>query len=418
MKEKETAPLKALFSGPIIIIIFMIVLAIFSISEIESGIKIVISIIFIALSLGMTIFLYRKVLCQMIGSLREAEEKRKRSADELENQKRYLKENVRQLLEVVTSASKGDLTKRIEITSSDEMGRLGEGLNQMISSLRSLGKKIKEAGFQVSSAASQILATSTQQASGSAEQAASLAEATATIEGLANTSRQIAESVNSVAENAIKSLSTGKIGQEQVEDVIKGMEEIKNNTIDFSKRILDLGEKSQSIGEVVKIIDEIADKTNLLALNAAIEAARAGEAGKGFAVVAVEVRKLSESVVSSTKEIKDIIIEIQKATNALVLSSEEGIKRVEKGVELAGRSGNAIQEILESIEKTSISARQISIATQQQRSASEQVVVAIKEVSEVAKHVATSSRETTSSAEELNALSLELKKAISEFTLE
>ncbi|MDI6703894.1 MAG: HAMP domain-containing methyl-accepting chemotaxis protein [bacterium] len=417
MEEKKIAPLKALFSGPIIIIAFMVVLAIFSISKVEAGIKLAISILFIVIGLGITVFLYRKVLKQMIDSLKEAEEKRRKSALELENQKIYLGEKVKQLLEVVTAASKGDLTKKIEVTSSDEMGRLGEGLNQMISSLRSLGKKIQDAGFQISSASSQILAASNQQASGSAEQAASLSEASATIEGLANTSRQIAESANSVFENAERTLATAKVGQEQVENEIKGMKEIKANTIDFSKRILDLGRKSQSIGEVIKIIDEIADRTNLLALNAAIEAARAGEAGKGFAVVAVEVRKLAESVVSSTKEIRDIITEIQHATNALVLSSEEGIKTVERGVELAERAGRALEEILHSIEKTSVSARQISIATQQQRSASEQVVATIKEVVEVAKQSAASSRETTSSAEELNVLSLELKKAISEFTL-
>ena len=149
------------------------------------------------------------------------------------------------------------------------------------------------------------------------------------------------------------------------------------------------------------MINNIADQTKILALNAAIEAARAGEAGKGFSVVAVEIRKLAESVVGSTAEISTIMNEIQAAANDLVISTEQELKQVSEGVDLAHVTGESLDQILDMIEQTTVAAKEISVATQQQKSATDQVVRAMKEVASVAQQTAAGSKQVAGSAEML-----------------
>jgi methyl-accepting chemotaxis protein len=182
------------------------------------------------------------------------------------------------------------------------------------------------------------------------------------------------------------------------------MQEINTKVNDTARKILSLGEKSQSIGNITKLIDDIAEQTNLLALNAAIEAARAGDVGRGFAVVAQEVRKLAERSSESTEEIRQIINEIQAETNSTIMSIEGSTKWVKKGLEM--------------MEDTAKSAKEISIATQQQKFASEQVVEAMREIDSVTKQFVASTRQAAAAAAQLNKLSEELKAAIVGFKLE
>jgi methyl-accepting chemotaxis protein len=213
---------------------------------------------------------------------------------------------------------------------------------------------------------------------------------TTTIEELDTTATRIAKNAENVARIA--------------GDTLAGMQEINAKVTDTSRKILSLGEKSQSIGNITKLIDDIADQTNLLALNAAIEAARAGEVGRGFAVVAQEVRKLAERSSESTEEIRQLINEIQGETNSTIMSIEGSTKWVKKGLEM--------------IEETAKSAKEISIATQQQKFASDQVVQAMREIDSVTKQFVSSTQQATASAAQLNALSEELKSAISDFKLD
>ncbi|HAM52547.1 MAG TPA: hypothetical protein DCP92_18300 [Nitrospiraceae bacterium] len=209
---------------------------------------------------------------------------------------------------------------------------------------------------------------------------------TTTIEELNTTATRIAKNAETVARLA--------------GDTLAGMQEINTKVNDTARKILALGEKSQSIGNITKLIDDIADQTNLLALNAAIEAARAGEVGRGFAVVAQEVRKLAERSSESTEEIRQIINEIQGETNATIMSIEGSTNWVKKGLEM--------------IEETAKSAKEISIATQQQKFASEQVVQAMREIDSVTKQFVSSTRQAAASAAQLNTLSEELKRAIAD----
>jgi hypothetical protein len=250
--------------------------------------------------------------------------------------------------------------------------------------MRSLITPTRDLLENINASSTQILAAAEEQSTASVEQSTALAETSTTVEELAATAAEISNNAGTVVSIA--------------DMTFQSMDAIKASTGHSAKRILTLGEKSQSIGEIVGVIDDITRQTNLLALNASIEAARAGEAGKGFAVVATEIRKLANNVGGSTKQIKEIIKEIQDATNASILATEEVGKTVEKGVGLS--------------QETTETAKQISLATQQQRSASEQTVKTIKEMTTVSKQVADSAQDTTKAIKELIKLSSTIKKIL------
>ncbi|HXX33539.1 MAG TPA: PAS domain S-box protein, partial [Thermodesulfobacteriota bacterium] len=257
---------------------------------------------------------------------------------------------------------------------------------QMYEELKRMVNHVHNAGLQISAASAQIRSASEEQATGAAEQSSGVSEVTTTIEELNTTATRIAKNAETVARLA--------------GDTLSGMQEINVKVNDTARKILALGEKSQSIGNITKLIDDIADQTNLLALNAAIEAARAGEVGRGFAVVAQEVRKLAERSSESTEEIRQIINEIQGETNATIMSIEGSTNWVKKGLDM--------------VEETAKSAKEISIATQQQKFASEQVVQAMREIDSVTKQFVSSTRQAAASATQLNSLSEELKRAIAD----
>jgi PAS domain S-box-containing protein len=261
---------------------------------------------------------------------------------------------------------------------------------QMYEEMKRMVNHIHNAGLQISTASAQIRSASEEQATGAAEQSSGVSEVTTTIEELNTTATRIAKNAETVARLA--------------GDTLSGMQEINVKVNDTARKILALGEKSQSIGNITKLIDDIADQTNLLALNAAIEAARAGEVGRGFAVVAQEVRKLAERSSESTEEIRQIINEIQGETNATIMSIEGSTNWVKKGLDM--------------IEETAKSAKEISIATQQQKFASEQVVQAMREIDSVTKQFVSSTRQAAASATQLNTLSEELKRAIADVKTE
>ncbi len=261
---------------------------------------------------------------------------------------------------------------------------------QMYEETKRMVQHIRNAGVQISTSSAQIRSASEEQATGAAEQSSGVSEVTTTIEELTTTATHIAKNAENVAKLAGETLS--------------GIQEMNAKVNDTARKILSLGEKSQSIGGITKLIDDIAEQTNLLALNAAIEAARAGEVGRGFAVVAQEVRKLAERSSESTEEIRQIINEIQGETNSAIMSIEGSTKWVKKGLEM--------------IEETAKSAKEISIATQQQKFASEQVVQAMREIDSVTKQFVASTRQAAASAAQLSSLSEELKNAIADVNSE
>lgn len=308
------------------------------------------------------------------------------------------------LIDVLTSvraACEGEIGHKVNLDTADEFGQLARSYNQMLDLIVYLITQTQESSGRLAGASTEILSATEQQASGAAEQAASISQTTATMEELAATYRQIADNADHVVKMAETSLGSAESGQHAVMETLDSMEQIKSRSQSSANKILQLGERSQQIGQVLTIIRSIADQTKILALNAAIEAARAGEAGKGFSVVAVEIRKLAESVVDSTGEIESIMTEIQTSANDLVLATEQEMKQVQSGVDLAHSTGDSLGQILETIEQTTIAAKEISAATQQQRSATEQVVKAMREVAAVAQQTASGSKQVAGAAEQL-----------------
>jgi methyl-accepting chemotaxis protein len=307
----------------------------------------------------------------------------------------------------------GDLSQKVGFP-----GRFGEAINTMVSNLRQMTGQSQEAASRISNSSGEIVAAAQQQASGAAQQAASVSETTATMEELSTTARQIAENSNAVTAVAEETLKSAEEGQEFMEESTRSMALIRTKTEESAEKILKLGQRSQQIGEIIDIINEIAIETKMLSLNAAIEAAKAGEAGKGFSVVAGEIRRLAEDVVKSTGTIRDVLLEIQSAANASVLAAEENVKGVEEGEIRLNKVRDALENIIAMAEQTAESARQISVATNQQKEASEQVVNTMREISKVAQQSAAASKNSISSASDLNRLAEELRSRVGEYKTE
>lgn len=276
---------------------------------------------------------------------------------------------------------------------------------KVASPLRDLTGNLKDTSVK-------LFASSEQQAAGASEQAASVAQTTATVEELDQTSIQIAENAEVVARVADKTLKSAKDGEEAVNRGMDSLSKIETQSVHTANQILSLEEKSKAINQILEIINDIAEQTNLLALNAAIEAARAGEAGKGFQVVASEIKKLAESVVNSTGDIKDIVAELSELINKAVISTNQAKEEISNGVSLSKAGRQGLQKIVQLVEETTASAKQISIATRQQQTASKQVVAAMKEVAQVAKQSADASGVNTQATEKLTEISKNLDQFI------
>ncbi len=276
-----------------------------------------------------------------------------------------------------------------------------------------LEKNIQQVGLaaQLSTSAMDLSATSRQQASGSAEQASAISEVTSTIEEMGYTARQIAQSAENVAAVADQTLEAVGRGQAAVDETVSAMEGIKGRVQELADKVLALGERSQRIGEIMEIINNIADETHLLALNAAIESAGAGEHGRRFAVVAAEIKNLANRAMDSSKEVRGIIAEIQRATNASVMAAEEGLKETERGVGQVYQAGRAQEEIVVLAQRNSEAAQEISLATTQQRTASEQIVETMREIAEVANQTAEGSRQMAEAATMLSSIADQLQTA-------
>jgi methyl-accepting chemotaxis protein len=311
--------------------------------------------------------------------------------------------------------AEGDLATQLTIPNQDELGELGRTFNESINKLGDLVEQVQTQSFRISSAAAQIAGASRISANSSSDQAGAVAEATVTIEELNHTAREIAEAASLVAGAAEQALSSANQGQEAVKESISGINRLKVQVQEIAEKILALNERSQRVGHIIEQITSIADQTHLLALNAAIESAAAGESGKRFAVVAAEVKKLAERSRTATREVQAVLTEIQFATAASVMATEQGMKQAEHGVLLAHRSGDANESIMQMIERTVQLSSAISLATQQQRNASEQVASSMRQLATVIQDGAASARQSSSLASSLDEVASELRVVSNQF---
>ncbi len=282
---------------------------------------------------------------------------------------------------------------------------------------RSITKPLNLMAAQVSSASRELflaadqINTTTQEISSTVQQIAKGAQTTAhRVDETSKVMEQMNASVNEVAQGAqqaasasVQARQVAQNGHEAVEETILKMNNIFTTIASSARVVKKLGERSEEISNIVKLINDIADQTNLLALNAAIEAARAGEAGRGFAVVADEVRKLAEGSSKAADQISGLIKEIQKETSQAVIAMEAGSKEVAEGREVVTQSGQALKEIVKVVEHTASMVEQISAASEQMAAGTKQVVKAVDEIAANAEESASATEEAASSTEEMTA---------------
>jgi methyl-accepting chemotaxis protein len=254
-------------------------------------------------------------------------------------------------------------------------------------------------------------------AHGSEESSSQTDQVATAVEQMSATVMEVAKNSSQAAESTKKASETAVKGGEIVNLAIDGMNRIAEAVRESSSTIQTLGANSNQIGEIIAVIDDIADQTNLLALNAAIEAARAGEQGRGFAVVADEVRKLAERTTKATKEIATMIKSIQSDTNGAVSSMESGTKEVEEGVEITLKAGEALNEIVNNVQHVSDMISQIATASEEQSAAADQISTSIESIASVTKESATGAQQSSSACQELSRLALELREMVGQFKL-
>jgi methyl-accepting chemotaxis protein len=277
---------------------------------------------------------------------------------------------------------------------------------------RSLSGQIGAAVQHVQSSSAELQSAANQQASGAKESSTAMTEITTTISELLATSRQIAESAQRVAHVAEETSSAARAGDHTVQKTQESVSGIKRQVDVIVTHMLDLGKKSQQIGGILEIINELAEQTNILAINATIEASGAGDAGNRFGVVADEIRKLADRVGGSTKEIRVLIEEIRAAVNTTVMATEGGSKAVDLGARQFGEVTAALKQITELLGTTTDAAREIELSTKQQATAVAQVNAAVFEIAKASKETEVSANQTLQTAGQLTILSRELTRLI------
>ena len=324
-----------------------------------------------------------------------------------------LQEVMRALLQVAA----GDLTVRTSVSSHDELGVLGNEVNQMAERLAVAMQKVALNSSHVAAAATQLHATAEQIATGAEEVAAQAGTVAVASEEMSATSADIANNCQMVAEASSQTSRAAVAGSGVVSSTIAGMERIAGRVRDSAETVAALGARSDQIGAIVATIEDIADQTNLLALNAAIEAARAGEMGRGFAVVADEVRALAERTTKATREIGEMIKSIQAETKVAVNEMGQGVQEVEQGVRDAASSGEALQEILAKINEVDMQVNQVATAAEEQTATTTEITNNIQQISQVVQLTAAGAYQTVQAANQLSQLSDELQALVGQFKM-
>ena len=337
----------------------------------------------------------------------------------VKEQEKYLDEYAQKLLTEMDKFAVGDLTATLEVENSDDvMGKLYNGFNRVVNNIREIIIGVTEAVQATASASNQISSSTEEMATGSQEQSAQTTEVASAIEQMTSTILQTSQNAGSAADFSKKAGLAAKNGGEVVKETVNGMNRIAEVVNNASSIVKQLGNSSNQIGEIIQVIDDIADQTNLLALNAAIEAARAGEQGRGFAVVADEVRKLAERTTKATKEIALMIKQIQNDTGKAVTSIDSGTAEVESGKTLANKAISALGEIIDSTNDTIDVVNQVAAASEEQSSAAEQISKSIEGISNVTHESALGIQQIARASEDLSNLTNNLQNLISKFKID
>ena len=320
------------------------------------------------------------------------------------------------LMNEMQNFAEGDLTVRATV-SEDITGAVADSVNFAIEELRSLVSRITAAADQVAVASDSAQQTTVQMLSANDRQSQEIKNTSAQVLGMARTINDVSSSATQSADVAKSSLSAAEKGQQAVQDAISGMNDIRDQIQETAKRIKRLGESSQEIGEIVELISDITEQTNVLALNAAIQAASAGEAGRGFTVVAEEVQRLAERSGEATKQIGAIVKTIQTDTQDAVSAMEKSTQGVVEGAKLSDNAGQALAEIGDVSRKLAELIGSISQTTQTQAKAAGAVAVSMRNILGITEQATEGTKRTAQSVGQLTTLARDLKSSVANFKL-
>jgi methyl-accepting chemotaxis protein len=330
---------------------------------------------------------------------------------------RAISKPLRDLADKAEQIADGNLNITVSVTTTDEVGKLSGAFSTMVANLRDVIGKVRETSAQVSSASIELSSTSEQIATGSEEVAAQASTVATAAEEMSATTSDIARNCHDAADSANKASQAAQAGSTVVEQTVVVMKRIAAKVQETASKVANLGQQSDQIGEIVGTIEDIADQTNLLALNAAIEAARAGEQGRGFAVVADEVRALAERTTKATKEIGDMIKNIQNETKRAVVAMEEGVNEVANGTSEAEKSGQALYDILTLANAVTEQASQIATAAEQQTATTQEISSNIHQITNVVHQSSSSAQQSAGAAHQLAEMAEVLQTLVSRFKL-
>jgi methyl-accepting chemotaxis protein len=305
----------------------------------------------------------------------------------------------------------------LPVRGRDELSMLTEAINTMSVSLQDMVSEVTQSANEVAAAATQIAASAEEMSSGMMDQTDQVNQVSAAIEEMAQSITEVASKSAGAADNADTSGRTALEGSEIVRQAVDRMLAIDEAVTASSASVSELGRRGEQIGEIISVINDIADQTNLLALNAAIEAARAGEHGRGFAVVADEVRKLADRTTKATDEIADSITAIQTETGEAVTRMDRGSEEVKAGVESVQQAGHSLSEIVERAQEVASMVSGIAAAAEEQSAASTQVSQSVQSINAITRQSAEGARQAAEGATTMSQRAEQLRRLVGEFRL-
>lgn len=324
-------------------------------------------------------------------------------------------ESLNDMAEAMERVANSDLT--VEAKPRSENDIIGKALATMVETLKGDNQRIHETVRTLSSSLSQISAASAELTASAAETASAVAETNATVEEVKQTAHLSNEKSRQVADVARKAVSTSQQGRKAADDASSGMKDIRTQMDTIAQSIVKLSEQSQHIGDIIYVVNDIADQSNILAVNASIEASKAGEEGRGFTVVAREIRNLSDQSKQSVAQIQSILADIQKATSSAVMITEQGGKAVETGANLSSQTGEAILNLSTVINQSAQSSAQIAASSQEQLAGLDQVAVALGSIKQAGEQNLESSRQLEEAVKDLDQQARSLKDMMDRFKL-
>lgn len=324
---------------------------------------------------------------------------------------------VKVAVHAANSLAQGNLSIKVSVKSKDETGMLLGAMKTMVENLKNVLSAMNKTSSGVASSSEELSATVHQMTDRVNNQANRASQIATSATEMSQTVMDIARNASNIASSATDTLRTAQAGEGVVNKTVEEVQKIAKAVTESSELITSLGQRSKQIGDIINVIKDIADQTNLLALNAAIEAARAGEQGRGFAVVADEVRKLAERTGKATTEIGDMITAIQDETVRAVAAMAESLQMVDSGVDFSKQAGEGLHRIVDSVNGLQSMVQQIASATEEMSTVSETIGTDIEDIANLARETSSGTEEIAKAANNLASLAADLKNEVHQFKL-